>query len=536
MKLKPFAGLLATVLLPFACPAAARSAAAPLLPAGECGAVQPSVRDSLAPVAPADTLRPRQPAGAAVRPAFVRSSATAPVAGGRPFPGRSRRGPEERRLSVILQRNAQRYHRQLDSLAVAGRTVLPDSLAAGSAATDGASLHLLSPYAFLPLSGPTFYPSVLGEAFALRTPSARPSFTPSAASRRVYDLYRYARRALCDVYRSSPASIVYEESASGTLDVEGTIRETLRPERSLTERYEGSAVRRPAAGGSAADEGNLSGMPSMPEFSVIVRKPCFWKFKANVAMQFTQNYVSDNWYKGGESNYVMLASTVLEANYNNQQRLTFDNRLEMKLGFQTVAHDDEHNFRTSSDQLRLTNKLGLRAVKHWYYTVMLQSWTQFCRGYKANDPKIYSDFMSPFESLLTVGMDYKIASRNNAFQLNATLSPLAVDLKYVNRPSLVTAFGVNPGHHSAWSWGSNITVNYSWQIAKPIRWNGRFYWFTNYEKTQLEWENTFDFAITSHLSTRLFLYPRFDDSVQRKEGKSYFQFYELLSLGFNYNF
>lgn len=112
----------------------------------------------------------------------------------------------------------------------------------------------------------------------------------------------------------------------------------------------------------------------------------------------------------------------------------------MKLGFQTSHNDKEHKYKTNSDLLRLTNKLGLRAVKHWYYTVMLQSWTQFYKGYKSNDPKVYSDFMSPFESLLSVGMDFQTQSKNNRFKINATLSPIALKLKYVDRKPLRESF------------------------------------------------------------------------------------------------
>ena len=40
-----------------------------------------------------------------------------------------------------------------------------------------------------------------------------------------------------------------------------------------------------------------------------------------------------------------------------------------------------------------------------------------------------------------------------------------------------------------------------------------------------------------YLTTQLFLYPRFDDSVKRKEGSNtYFQFKEYLSLGVKLNF
>lgn len=52
---------------------------------------------------------------------------------------------------------------------------------------------------------------------------------------------------------------------------------------------------------------------------IVVEKPNFWTFSGDYYLQFLQNYVSDNWYKGGESNYSMMASATLQANYNNKQ-------------------------------------------------------------------------------------------------------------------------------------------------------------------------------------------------------------------------
>lgn len=270
------------------------------------------------------------------------------------------------------------------------------------------------------------------------------------------------------------------------------------------------------------------------DWRVTIRKPNFWNFKANTSLQLMQNHISDNWYKGGESNYSWLVQLNLEATYNNKQKIVFTNTLESKLGFLSTNNDDKHKFRTNSDMLRMTNKLGLRATKHWYYTFMLQSWTQFYRGYRSNDTKVYSDFMSPFETLFSIGMDYNLQCKK--FNMSATVSPIAADLKYVDRKYLATSFGIDDGKHSKLSYGSNITIRYNWNICKNVSWNSRIYYYTDYSKAQLEWENTFNLKINKYLSTQLFLYPRFDDSAKRGEGSSYFQFKEFLSFGLNMSF
>ena len=37
------------------------------------------------------------------------------------------------------------------------------------------------------------------------------------------------------------------------------------------------------------------------ESDLVIVRPNFWKYKGNGYAQFTQHYISDNWYKGGES-------------------------------------------------------------------------------------------------------------------------------------------------------------------------------------------------------------------------------------------
>lgn len=381
---------------------------------------------------------------------------------------------------------------------------------------DSSADELTDPYYFTIMGSPALYSSVLQHLFVL------PTDTTQANKDWIYTS-SLVNKTLADACLRYPSQVLNVDDKDKPIIDEKDFTPRLPKQKLPTPEFR-------------TDDVTPIPMGNDNDWNLVVRKPNFWTFKTNFALQFTQNYVSDNWYKGGESHNALLASTVLEANYNNQRKLTFDNKLEMKLGFQTSHNDEKHKYKTNSDLIRLTNKLGLRAVKHWYYTVMLQSWTQFYRGYKSNDEKIYSDFMSPFESLLSVGMDYQYNTRNNKFRINATLSPIALKLKYVGRPSLVTSFGLDEGKHSKWEYGSNVTINYTWDIVKNVKWTGRIYYFTDYSSTQVEWENTFNLSINRYLSARLFLYPRFDDSRKRSEDQSNFEFNELLSLGLNVNF
>lgn len=266
----------------------------------------------------------------------------------------------------------------------------------------------------------------------------------------------------------------------------------------------------------------------------ISHKPNFWSFRQNVSLQLMQNYANEKWYKGGNNYNSMLARYRLYANYNNKQKVTLNNTLEMDLGFQTNKEDTEHKFKTNEDLLRLTNNLGIQASGRWYYSIQLQSWTQFFPKYNNNSNYVYSDFMSPFESVLSLGMDYKYNKKRFTFNLH--LAPLAYDFKYVGRKALTGRYGIKGNHHSYETIGSNITATWNWQILTELSWNSRLYYFTNYEKIQVEWENTFNFTINKYLSSKLYVYPRFDDSYITNKSNAVIQFKEWLSLGLNFSF
>ena len=272
------------------------------------------------------------------------------------------------------------------------------------------------------------------------------------------------------------------------------------------------------------------------DLNIVAEKPNFWKFDGSGALQFTQNYFSDNWYKGGTNNVALLALLKLHALYDNKENIQWETTLDAKLGFQTVDNDPYRKLRANNDQLRLTTKLGYKASKHWFYTVQAEGTTQFTKLYEPNTETLISDFGSPLKVVLSVGMDYKFEWKK--FSGSAYISPVAMTWMYVHRLALVTRYGNDEGKRSRVTWGPNVTVNYTWSPWKNFSWQARVYFFTNFDYVNLEWENTFSFNFNKYISAKLFLYPRFDDSSinYRSEGGSYFMFKEWLSLGLDYSF
>lgn len=263
-----------------------------------------------------------------------------------------------------------------------------------------------------------------------------------------------------------------------------------------------------------------------------VQKPNFWITSGEGSLQFTQNYVSGNWSQGGENTHTLVSWLILNANYNDKQKIQWDNKFEARLGFTTAPSDKEHDYRTTDNMIRLTSKLLLKAIRSWNYSFQVDSKTQSLRNYPANSDQYTAAFLAPLETKVGIGMDYKKSWKS--FNISVNIAPLSYRWVYVSEKFLAGRYGIKNGHRSLQEYGSNLTVNSSWQLAKNIRWTSHIDAFTSYEKMVANWENTFDFAVSKYLSTKLFMHGRFDDGVKRKEGYSYFQFKEFLQFGFSY--
>lgn len=288
---------------------------------------------------------------------------------------------------------------------------------------------------------------------------------------------------------------------------------------------------------------------------LIPKKPKFWKTSGSASLQFTQSYFSDNWYQGGENNYAGIGTLTLNANFDNKQKVQWDNKLEAQLGFQTTSSDEHHKMRVTNNLLRITSKLGYKAAKNWFYTGQVMSYTQLAPFYEKNKIDWKARFATPLYLTVSVGMDWKYKSKNGKFDLSVYISPLAYYMTYVSKlhsnhhrdPENLesdywyyypSTYGLKDrSDHFLHKFGPNLTVNSKIKVMKNVMWTSRFYWFSNFHSTLFEWENTLDFTINKYLSAKFYAYPRFDDSSKNyKKDHGYLMFKEWLSLGLSYSF
>lgn len=265
-----------------------------------------------------------------------------------------------------------------------------------------------------------------------------------------------------------------------------------------------------------------------------ISKPNWWKFTGNGSFQLSQNYISDNWYKGGESNIAGIATVLLKADYNDNEKVQWENLLDAKLGIASAPSDQYHDYLVNTDLLRLYSKFGVQAAKHWYYTISGEAKTQFMESYGVNSQEMKAAFLAPLDVNVSLGMDYKLEKPN--FKFSVMIAPIMWTMRYIGNDGVShKSYGLEEDKNTRHNIGSEILPTFTWNIAKNISWESRLDYLTSYTWTRIDWENTFNFAVNKYLSTKLYLHARMDDSAEPRSGKrGDIQLNELFSFGINY--
>ncbi len=259
-----------------------------------------------------------------------------------------------------------------------------------------------------------------------------------------------------------------------------------------------------------------------------------WRREATVMLQLTQNYVSKNWYAGGNSNFAVLGIAKGFYNYDNKKNFTWENSAEWRIGLNTVDGDTLRKVNMNEDIFKIYTKAGLKAFGKFSYSLSADFQTHFCHTWKENERVAKTAPFTPIRLNLALGLDYKPLDG-----LSIVLSPINYKLVHVSDTTdlSATSFGVEEGKKTLNDLGSSLRVDWVWKPVREISLNTKFYLYTNYKRVEVDLEMACDFIINRYFSARLMLHPRYDNTViLENDAKAKIQFKELLSIGFAHKF
>ncbi len=276
----------------------------------------------------------------------------------------------------------------------------------------------------------------------------------------------------------------------------------------------------------------------LPEFE---QKKIHWLHKFSTGLQFSQAYVSKNWYQGG-NNYLSILYNFywdVQLNQTYHPNQIFQSTVNYKFAANSIEKNAVgRNYSISEDNFQYNVKYGFKAFKKWFYTLTGQFKTQFFTNYKNNSDVRSASFLSPADLNLGLGMTYNYVNSKKTFNLTASIAPISYNLKVcIDKKMDPTPFNIKPGHTSHSEIGSSGEMNMTWQATSNISMRTRLFAFTDYTYFQGNVETTWDFAITKFLSTQIYANLRYDSSSDFNASKwHHWMLKEILSFGLSYTF
>lgn len=267
-----------------------------------------------------------------------------------------------------------------------------------------------------------------------------------------------------------------------------------------------------------------------------------WIRSFNALLQFSQAYVSPNWYQGGNNNVNMLAHVIYNVKLNTEyhKNLLFETTIQYKLGMNNAPNDTIHKYNITDDIFQINTTFGLKAARRWYYSFTGQFKTQLLNSYGTNSRNLRSSFLSPGELTVGIGMTYNYANAKKTFTFDASLAPLSYGLKTcINHNMNPANYGIDEGRVVKHNFGSSAEIRIGWAICKNINFRSRMFAFSNYDSFQADWENTLSFVINRFLTTQINFNARYDTLTPYYEDHPEWkklQMKEILSIGFSYAF
>ncbi len=257
-----------------------------------------------------------------------------------------------------------------------------------------------------------------------------------------------------------------------------------------------------------------------------------WTHKANAYLQFSQNYVSQNWHQGGSDNIAILGTLSGKLNYDDKANIQWENSAEWRAGFNSIEGDTIRALNTNDDIFRVNSKLGIKAGGAFFYSGLFDFATPLFETYKGvNSTVLKAAFLTPVRLNISAGLDYKYKKL-----LSVMLSPLSYKYIHLNSSKVdPKLFGIKTGENVLSEIGSSLRIQANYAPSREMTFDSKFSFYTNYTKVEIDWEIIGNFQLNRFLSTRIIINPRYDNTVIMTGGeKAKLQFKELLTFGLSY--
>lgn len=239
-----------------------------------------------------------------------------------------------------------------------------------------------------------------------------------------------------------------------------------------------------------------------------------WKQGGMYNFNFSQSSLS-NWAAGGDNFNMSINSYFNFFKLYKKDRLSWDNNLDVNLGF---IQSTSLGGRKNDDRFDFLSKYGYKIDTNgvWYVSGLFNFRSQFFDGYNYGAKNEFtSSFLSPAYIILSAGLDYKPDNKLSIF-----FSPLTsrTTILMNKKLSALGKYGVDSGRNVKRETGLFVTVNYSNTILPNVIYKGRADFFSNYnekpENVNLYMTNMFNFKIFKNFTANYSLDLIYDDKIR----------------------
>lgn len=237
-----------------------------------------------------------------------------------------------------------------------------------------------------------------------------------------------------------------------------------------------------------------------------------WITGGLISINLSQGSLS-NWAAGGDKFSLSLNSYLNGHAYYKNGKTTWDNNLDLYLGYVKTT---SLGARKNDDRIDFLSKYGYGLSPKLSLSALFNFRTQFFNGYTypdANTKLLSSASFAPAYIIISPGIDWHPANNFSIF-----ISPVTSRWVVVTKDSLKALYGVPIDKSSEYEIGAFGSINYKTTLNPNLTYTGRLDLFSNYkhnpQNVDLYMTNLFAAKISKVLSATWSLDLIYDDDVR----------------------